>query len=243
MGSTSRRPRSECGASIEEGGRRRSCCRELSALLQPLDRAIDKAWRGRYEASSRWAFHRMSVGVPKMNADRLRVAFLPPEEQRCGIPRRGGLWLALTLAASTALAENTPAAQKLIAVMPLDATHAKSKLDSDAQALLEDAFRDAATNSLGLGWTVLSAERTEQAVHTLAKKDPCISETCQVEGGPLTQAGPVCARDSGIRRRSVCRQHSGPRCLERECRGLCLIGGPDRQCPPAGLLWQGTSSV
>jgi hypothetical protein len=77
---------------------------------------------------------------------------------------------------------SSAASNKLIAVLPLDVSHAKQKLDEDARASLEEMLRDVATEALASqGWTVLA---TQNMLQTLRDNgvDPtkCGEEDCQV---------------------------------------------------------------
>lgn len=82
----------------------------------------------------------------------------------------------------TLSAQEARAANKLIAVLPLDVSHAKQKLDADAQASLEEMLRDVATEALASqGWTVLA---TQNMLQTLRDNgvDPttCGEADCQL---------------------------------------------------------------
>src|SRR4051812_11405850 len=57
------------------------------------------------------------------------------------------------------------AGSKVIAVLPLDVTHTKGKLDADARASIEEMLRDVAVEALGSqGWTVLTGENMLQVL-------------------------------------------------------------------------------
>lgn len=57
------------------------------------------------------------------------------------------------------------AGSKVIAVLPLDVTHTKGKLDADARASIEEMLRDVAVEALGRdGWTVLTGENMLQVL-------------------------------------------------------------------------------
>ena len=76
-------------------------------------------------------------------------------------------------------------AAKLIAVLPLDVTHAKKKLDADGQASLEEMLRDVATDSLANdGWTVLA---TQNMLQTL-RDNGVDTDHCGEGDCPLTAA-------------------------------------------------------
>jgi hypothetical protein len=73
--------------------------------------------------------------------------------------------LAPFLAALCLLSAPAFAGSKVIAVLPLDVTHTKGKLDADARASIEEMLRDVAVEALGnQGWTVLTGENMLQVL-------------------------------------------------------------------------------
>jgi hypothetical protein len=75
---------------------------------------------------------------------------------------RGTLW---SLACLMLVSTDAWATNQLIAVLPLDVSHARKKLDADAQASLEEMLRDVATDALApAGWTILTGETTLQVL-------------------------------------------------------------------------------
>jgi formylglycine-generating enzyme required for sulfatase activity len=74
------------------------------------------------------------------------------------------------------------APRKLLAVLPLDMSHTKGKLDADGQASLEEMLRDVTANTLtGKGWTVLTGETTLQVlVDSGVDPSKCGDESCHL---------------------------------------------------------------
>jgi hypothetical protein len=67
------------------------------------------------------------------------------------------------VAISLLLASEGQATEKLLAVLPLDVSHAKNKMDVDARVSLEEMLRDGAADALASeGWTVMTGETTLQ---------------------------------------------------------------------------------
>ncbi len=74
-------------------------------------------------------------------------------------------WLAWTSAVVVWLSAPDAAAARLIAVLPLDVTHAEGQLKPAGRADLEEMLRDIAADTLGpQGWTVLTGETTLQVL-------------------------------------------------------------------------------
>jgi hypothetical protein len=68
-------------------------------------------------------------------------------------------------ACAALLISSVAEAAKIVAVLPLDVSHARKKLDAAAQASLEEMLRDVATNALtSSGWIVLTGETTLQVL-------------------------------------------------------------------------------
>jgi hypothetical protein len=80
------------------------------------------------------------------------------------------------------LASPEARAARLIAVLPLDVTNARGKLDGPAQAAIEEMLRDVATDALSVdGWTVLSPQNQLQLLRDNGV-DPtkCGEQNCQL---------------------------------------------------------------
>jgi formylglycine-generating enzyme required for sulfatase activity len=61
---------------------------------------------------------------------------------------------------------NAAAADRLLAVLPLDVTNAEGKITRAGQASMEEVLRDVAANALSAaGWTVMTGETTLQVLH------------------------------------------------------------------------------
>jgi hypothetical protein len=81
-----------------------------------------------------------------------------------------------------AVAQPVEAASKLIAVLPLDVSHAKGQIDADAEASLEEMLRDVAAAHLAKGgWTVLTGETTLQVLKDNGvDATACSDQTCHL---------------------------------------------------------------
>jgi len=74
-------------------------------------------------------------------------------------------------------------AAQLVAIMPVDASHAGDRLNADSQTFLLDALRGAAANAVaGTDYVVLTAARTEtEMTKHGVKSDTCLTEWCQTQ--------------------------------------------------------------
>jgi hypothetical protein len=99
--------------------------------------------------------------------------------------RNAAATVSLTVAVILAVPGRAIAANRLLAVLPLDVSHAKGKLDPDAQASVEEMLRDVATTALTpQGWVILTGENMLQVL-----KDNCVDPArCGDESCHLSMA-------------------------------------------------------